>query len=407
MNSPTMAKTTDAAPDTKLRGPWLVAAWVAWIAIVATAAVVYVVIARLAPLDVGELRRIEAFDVAFIGVLLAISSGVAAVILWRRRADWMAMLVALALVTLPLHLTNGLEPYVLAAHPEWTFPFTLRDLLSGFPILVLLFYLFPNGRFVPRWTFVVVLVVLFLLLINILLLSDRGQVSVTLQFSTLVAMTIGLASQAYRFFRVSGPVERQQTKWVLFGLIGVLGGIGLWSIDFVFLHEFTGADVSNVGIALVTFVVLFFLIFPLSIGTAILRYRLWDIDVVINRTMVYGTLTLVLGGVYVGSVIALQTAFRAVTGEASDVAIVISTLGIATLFMPLRRRVQDLIDRRFYRRRYDAERTLAAFADRMRDEVDMDRLTGELVEVVHDTMQPAHASLWLRSGQAAAERSAE
>ena len=212
--------------DTTLQGWWLVAAWVAWVAIVATAAVVYVAITQLTPLDVGELRRIDADDVAFIGVLLALSSGVAAVILWRRRADWMAMLVALALVTLPLHLTNGLEPYVLAAHPEWTVPFALRDLLSGFPLLVLLFYLFPNGRFVPRWTFVIVIVLLFLSLINILLLSDPGQVSVTLQFSTLVALAIGLASQAYRFFRVSGPVERQQTKWVLLGSSGSSVGSG-------------------------------------------------------------------------------------------------------------------------------------------------------------------------------------
>ena len=146
----TQPSTTTQGADTSLRGRWLVAAWVAWVAIVATAAVVYVAIAQLAPLDVGELRRIEADDVAFIVVLLALSSGVAAVILWRKRTDWMAMLVALVLVTLPLQLTNGLEPYVLAAHPEWTVPFALRG-LSGFPLLVLLFYLLPNGRFVPRW----------------------------------------------------------------------------------------------------------------------------------------------------------------------------------------------------------------------------------------------------------------
>ena len=396
---------TEAA-DTTLRGPWLAAAWLAWVAIVALAAVVYVAIAQLAPLDLGELQRIEADDVAFIGVLLALSSGVSAVILWRRRADWMAMLVALALVTVPLHLANGLEPYVLAAHPEWTVPFTLRDLISGFPILVLLFYLFPNGRFVPRWTFVIVLAVLFLSLID-KLLSDPGQVSVTLQFSTLVALAIGLASQAYRFFRISGPVERQQTKWVLFGLVGVLGGIGLWIIDFVFLHEFTGGDVSNLGVAMATFVVLLLLIFPLSIGTAVLRYRLWDIDVVINRALVYGVLTATLAGTYFGSVVLLQSAFRAVTGQGNAVAIVISTLAIAALFMPLRKRIQDIIDRRFFRRRYDAALTLAAFSARMRDEVDVDKLTAELVGVVEQTMHPAHASLWLRSSQPAVGRSAE
>ena len=385
-----------AATDTTLRGPWLATAWLAWVASVALAAVVYVAIVQLAPLDVGDLQRIEAFDIAFIGVLLALSSGVAAVILWRKRADWMAMLVALVLVTLPLHLTNGLEPYVLAAHPEWTVPFTLRILFSGFPLLVLLFYLFPSGRFVPRWTFVVVLVWMFLSLIDILFLSEPGRESLTLQFSTLVALAIGLASQAYRFFRVSGPVERQQTKLVLFGLIGILGGVGLWTIDFVFLHEFSGADVSNVGIAMVAVTVLFFLIFPLSVGTAVLRYRLWDIDVLINRALVYAALTATLTGTYLGGVVLLQMAFRGVTGQGNAVAIVISTLAIAALFVPLRLRIQSFIDRRFYRRRYDAALTVAAFADRMRDEVDMERLTSELLTAVEDTMQPTYVSLWLR-----------
>ena len=387
------------ATDTTLRGPWLAVAWLAWVAIVATAAVVYVAIARLAPLDVGDAQRIEEFDVGFIVVLLALSSGVAAVILWRRRGDWMAMLVALVLVALPLQLTNGLEPYVLAAHPEWRVPFALRD-LGGFPLLIGLFYLFPNGRFVPRWTFVIVLVWAFLWLIDGLLSGDWGEVSVTLQFSTLVALAIGLASQAYRYFRISGPVERQQTKWVLFGLTGVLAGMGLWSIDFVVLHEFTGGDVSNVGLAMAAFVVLLFLIFPLSVGTAVLRYRLWDIDVLINRALVYAALTATLTGTYFGSVVLLQMAFRGVTGQGNAVAIVISTLTIAVLFMPLRRRIQDIIDRRFFRRRYDAARTLAAFSSRMRDEVDMDRLTSELVTVVEEAMQPTHVSLWLRNDSA-------
>ena len=390
------AASADAAPDTTLRGRWLVAAWMSWLVIVALAAVVYVAITQLTPLDVGELQRIEADDVAFIGVLLALSSGVSAVILWRKRADWMAMLVALALVTLPLHLANGLEPHVLAAHPEWTVPFILRDLLSGFPLLILLFYLFPNGRFVPRWTFVLVLVLWFLSLIDKLLLSEPGGVSVILQLSLLGVLAIGLASQAYRFFRISGPVERQQTKWVLFGLIGVLGGIGLWSIDFVFLHEFTGAEVSNLGVPMAIFTVLLILIFPLSIGTAVLRYRLWDIDVVINRALVYGALTATLAGTYFGSVVLLQMAFRGLIGQGNAVAIVISTLTIAALFMPLRRLIQDIIDRRFFRRRYHAAQTLAAFSARMRDEVDVERLTSELVTVVEDTMQPAKASLWLR-----------
>ena len=173
-------------------------------------------------------------------------------------------------------------------------------------------------------------------------------------------------------------------------------GSGYGRIDFVFLHEFTGADVSNVGIAMAAVTILFLLIFPLSLGTAVLRYRLWDIDVLINHALVYAALTATLTGTYFGGVVLLQMAFRGVTGQGNAVAIVVSTLTIAALFIPLRRRIQDIIDRRFFRRRYDAALTLAAFSSRMRDEVDMDRLTSELLTAVEDTMQPTHVSLWLR-----------
>ena len=142
---------------------------------------------------------------------------------------------------------------------------------------------------------------------------------------------------------------------------------------------------------------------PLSFAVAILRYRLWDIDIIVNRALVYGGLTAALVGMYFGVVVGLQAAFRAATGQESAVAA--STLVIAALFLPLRRRIQEFIDRRFYRRRYDAARTLAAFSARVRDEVDLERLSGALVSVVEETMQPAHVSLWLRKGDARPQRS--
>ena len=129
---------------------------------------------------------------------------------------------------------------------------------------------------------------------------------------------------------------------------------------------------------------------------AILRYRLWDIDVLINRALVYGTLTVSLGAAYFAAVLLLQTAFRAVTDQGGSVAIVVSTLAIAALFQPMRGRIQAAIDQRFYRRRYDAARTLAAFIATARDEVDLERLSEALVAAVEETMQPAHVSLWLR-----------
>jgi hypothetical protein len=139
-------------------------------------------------------------------------------------------------------------------------------------------------------------------------------------------------------------------------------------------------------------------IVPLSLSIAVLRYRLYAIDVVINRTLVYGSLTVMLGLVYFGSVASLQYSFRTLTGheEQPQLAIVVSTLVIAALFNPLRLRIQSFIDRRFYRRKYDAAKTLEAFGSRLRDETDLGTLRDELVGVVRETMQPEHVTLWLR-----------
>ena len=136
---------------------------------------------------------------------------------------------------------------------------------------------------------------------------------------------------------------------------------------------------------------------PVAIGIAVLRYRLYDIDLVINRTLVYGSLTVALALVYFGSVVGLQRLLSPVVGDSNQLAVVASTLLIAALFGPLRRRVHSFIDRRFYRRKYDARRTLEDFSAKLRGVSDLDGLNGELLGVVRETVQPEHASLWLRS----------
>jgi hypothetical protein len=141
------------------------------------------------------------------------------------------------------------------------------------------------------------------------------------------------------------------------------------------------------------------LLIPLSIGIAILRYRLWDVDALINKALVYGSLTALLGALYAGLIIGLEALAGAITGGTTaqnPIALVVSTLAIASLFLPVRRRIQNLIDRRFYRKKYDAEKTLAAFSAALRNEVNLEQVSERLLAVVQETMQPAHVSLWLR-----------
>jgi hypothetical protein len=190
---------------------------------------------------------------------------------------------------------------------------------------------------------------------------------------------------------VSTPAQRQQTKWVVFGTVAALGGYGAFTaLDLLLQSALLASLLGNTA-----FFVLMLLI-PISIAVAVLRHRLYDIDILINRTLVYGSLTATLVAVYVGSIVVLQGLVRALTGQESQLAIVASTLAVAALFNPLRHRVQGFIDRRFYRRKYDAAKTLEAFSAKLRDETDLDALSDDLVGVVRETMQPAHVSLWLR-----------
>jgi hypothetical protein len=165
-----------------------------------------------------------------------------------------------------------------------------------------------------------------------------------------------------------------------------------------------GGDTPIVLLLLKIGFTLSFLLVPFSIGVAVVRSRLFDIDVLINRTLVYGSLTATLVALYLGGIVVLQRLFVVLTGEKSTLAVVASTLAIAALFNPLRRRIQSFIDRRFYRSKYDARKTLEAFSAKLRDETDLETLNTELVRVMRETMQPAHISLWLRPEDSAPKR---
>jgi hypothetical protein len=204
------------------------------------------------------------------------------------------------------------------------------------------------------------------------------------------ALFIAAAFSLFVRLRRAVGVERQQLKWLAYAAGGLAVVIPLLSISITIdtprWYEWVASAILTVVIPGI----------PISIGIAILRYRLYDIDIIINRTLVYGSLTVSLVLVYLGGVISLQALLRSITSQGSQLAIVASTLLIAALFNPLRRRIQSFIDRRFYRSKYDARKTLESFSAKLRDETDLEALNDDLVEVVREAMHPAHVSIWLR-----------
>jgi hypothetical protein len=216
----------------------------------------------------------------------------------------------------------------------------------------------------------------------------------------LSCMLLSVFSLVLRYRRSRGE-ERQQIKWIAFaasvvGLLYLIAMIG----SIVYPQETWFAPGSPLWQILVEYAaIMSFTLVPTAIGFAVLRYRLYDIDLVINRALVYGSLTASLALVYVGSVVTLQYAFRLLSGGGSQLVIVASTLAIAALFNPFRRRIQSFVDRRFYRSKYDARKTLEAYSYRLRDETDLEALNAELVSVVRETMQPKQVSLWLRASE--------
>jgi hypothetical protein len=410
--------------DTRLHGRRLLLARIVWFALVALTLGIYMAslpdyvtelqtVCRLAACSLGQLSPDQVMTLQHFGlsvgyyasfmfaltiVFALVSFGVGGLIFWRKSDDWMALLFALLGVmggTLPVLWTVG------TSHSVWRLPISLVN-----ELLLLVFFLgftlFPDGRFVPRWTrwlFVVfsIVSVIITFFANFFTFPPQGiEIPLGLLYSSLY---VGLIfAQMYRYRYVSTLVQRQQTKWVVYGFTAnIVMSVAVFIPTLLFPRSLFPLVFSLVFIGAA-------FLYPFTLGVAILRYRLYEIDVIINRTLVYGTLTVILTLVYVGLVIGLQALLSGIISHDSGVAIVISTLAIYWLFQPLRRRIQRMIDRRFYRRKYDAAKTLAAFSSTLRQEVDLDQLREHLVSVVQETMQPAHVSLWLHPPEPARKR---
>jgi hypothetical protein len=346
---------------------------------------------------------VSAVIMAVASVLVTSSLGL--LIAWRRPRDPLALFVSITLVLLGVFINSFVE-VADALGPGWALTVDIGQSLMwlAFPILL---YIFPDGRLVPRWAWLpligwVYTQAMFYIgsLFPALIPLNPGnwpEIPALLLYTALLLSC--LYALLHRFRRVSSPLQRQQTKWVVFGLVCallvlILGG-GLAQLFFPSM--LVPGTLGDLIYDLIGFAAL--LLIPVTFAISILRYRLWDIDVLIRRTLTYTLVTAGLALAYLGAVLVLQLVFAALLGQASSTLVsVLSTLAIAALFSPLRRRVQSFIDRRFYRRKYDAAQALASLGASVRDDPDLTDLTERLVHVVDETMQPAHISLWLQEG---------
>jgi hypothetical protein len=339
--------------------------------------------------------------VSYASILLV--GGVAALLILRRSDDWMALFLALTLVLMPANFTP-----VLDGLPHALLGFGQLYANASFLALYLLIGLFPSGRFVPRWLWLPILVLALQAIVPLpppppntgavpgllVLLLGLG-----IPLVSLGAQACLVGGQIYRYRSVATPVQRQQIKWGVYGLVLTLLVNQVFWQPAVWIPALQRRDSLYILLAGPDSF-LMIAILAISFSVAILRYRLYEIDTIINRALVYGGLTAISAAVYVAGVVGSQAVVNALTnsdGQAqSPISIVVTTLLIAALFQPLRRRLQKTIDRRFYRRKYDASRTLAAFAATLRTQIALSELTNHLLGVVEETMQPEHVSLWLR-----------
>jgi hypothetical protein len=410
---------TQPQTSTVLHGRWLTVARVAWATVTIVAVTLFLISLPanyngFRTLYGGDERSVLRANLAQLGlsvdfyasyllalgvVLAVVCFALAVIIVYRKSNELMALFTAMMLVLMGATVW-GATDLLATIHPILGFFGDVLGILT-LAFLFLFLYLFPDGQFVPRWTFWLA-IVLVTVMVPIALFSRppfdmENWPPLAFALFLLCWILPGVIAQVYRYRHVSGPMQRRQTKWVIFGLTAAMTG---WAGVIILLTNVPSLQPGSVAADFVgaTATAGLILLIPLSLAIAMLRHHLYDIDLVINRTLVYGTLTGLLALLYFGGVTATQAIVHTLTGlqEQPQLAIVVSTLVIAALFTPLRHRIQGFIDRRFYRRKYDARKTLEAFSATMRDETDLDALSDDLVGVVRETMQPTHVSVWLR-----------
>lgn len=403
---------TDSASQTslpgRLRPPLLYGVWAGWFAIICVTLGVFAMAApaRYAQLTHACMNQRCATAAAYL-VALDVCTALAWLVLallvfWRRPGDRFGLFTSLTLLTFGVARFPDTPLALIAANPAWGFPVEALRFLGSACLSVFVF-VFPDGRFAPRFTRWIVTAWIIAQIPEFFFTTTAASSNTwapLVRFVGFLGFTLCVvAVQIWRYRHVSMQMQRVQTRWAVLGLSTALICYLALVFGYPLLISANSALTPLAPIALTTLTSLTFLLAPISLAIAILRYRLFDVDTLISRALVYGSLTALLALVYAASTLAFQVVITAFTKHAQlpPLDIVLSTLLVAAAFQPLRRALQRGIDRRFYRRRYDTRATVNAFAASLRQEIDLAELRERLLDVVQDTLQPVHVSLWLRS----------
>lgn len=343
--------------------------------------------------DIGVSMQVYATTVVVFAIVIAlVSLAMGLLIFWRRSDDLMALIVALFLA---VTATGNISAFTPSSGLSANSPVIgLIVLLLSLPLRAVYFgafLVFPSGRFVPRWSWILLVA----WIVFIIIFDTVGSALDILAVGYLILYGGAIACQVYRYRSVSNAVERQQTKLVVVGFVAsLLANQIFWQTS-----SLTALQSTVYGPFTLLFYLLTLLLLPVAFFLAIQRYRLYDIDVLIRRALIYGSLTVILALVYLGGVVGLQALLNLIArsrgGDFSPPVVVITTLLIAALFQPLRSRIQRAVDRRFYRSKYDAQSAIERFGASLRQQVDLPALTSQLLALVQETMQPSDISLWL------------